>query len=84
VPAHLVPALVEINAVMPVVLCSRTGAGSVLAHTYGAPGSERDLRERGLLGGGFVHPFKARVLLRLLVAAGASREEIAAAFRGLG
>lgn len=84
VPAHLVPSLVEINRVMPIVLTSRTGAGSVLADTYGAPGGERDLRSRGIIGGGFVHPYKARVLLRLLVAAGASRDEIAEAFASLG
>jgi L-asparaginase len=80
VPAALVPTLVEIVAVMPVVLTSRAGAGTVLADTYGAPGSERDLRSRGLIGGGFVHPYKARVLLRLLVAAGAPRAEMADAF----
>jgi L-asparaginase len=84
VPPHLLPALDEILAVMPVVLTSRSGAGSVLADTYGAPGSERDLLARGVINGGFVHPFKARVLLRLLVAAGAGRDEIAAAFAELG
>lgn len=84
VPAKLVPSVVEINRVMPVVLTSRTGAGSVLASTYGAPGSERDLRARGVIGGGFVHPYKARVLLRLLVAAAASRDEIGEAFASLG
>ena len=84
VPPHLLPALDGILDAMPVVLTSRTGAGPVLADTYGAPGSERDLLSRGMVNGGFVHPFKARVLLRLLVASGASRDEIAAAFADLG
>jgi L-asparaginase len=84
VPPHLLPALVAILDVMPVVLTSRSGAGPVLTDTYGAPGSERDLLARGVINGGFVHPFKARVLLRLLVAAGAGHDEIAAAFADLG
>lgn len=84
VPADLVDALAEIVEVMPVVLTSRTGAGSILADTYAAPGGERDLLSRGLISGGFVHPYKARVLLRLLVAADASRDEIADAFAALG
>jgi L-asparaginase len=52
----------------------------VLRHTYGAVGSETDLQRRGLLNGGLLDPYKARVLLRLLLAAGAGRAEIAAAF----
>jgi L-asparaginase len=84
VPARVVPLLVPLIDEMPVVLTSRTGGGAVLADTYGAPGGERDLRARGVIGGGFVHPYKARVLLRLLVAAGASRDEIADAFAALG
>jgi L-asparaginase/Glu-tRNA(Gln) amidotransferase subunit D len=84
VPPHLLPALDEILAVMPVVLTSRSAGGSVLSDTYGAPGSERDLLARGVINGGFVHPYKARVLLRMLVAAGAGRDEIAAAFAELG
>jgi len=84
VPGHLVPALAEIVEVMPVVLTSRTGGGSILADTYAAPGAERDLLARGLVNGGFVHPYKARVLLRLLVASDAGRQEIAAAFAALG
>lgn len=84
VPAGLVPALIKINDVMPVVITSRTGASTVLTHTYGGPGSERDLLGRGVISGGFVHPYKARVLLRLLVATGATRDQIAAAFASLG
>ena len=84
VPQAFAPLLGDLAARMPVVLTSRTGAGPVLANTYGAPGSERDLRERGLISGGFVHPYKARVLLRLLLAAGADRSRIAQAFADIG
>lgn len=82
VTSRLVPALTELAAHMPVVLCSRAGAGPVLRHTYGAIGSETDLQRRGLINGGLLHPYKARVLLRLLLASGAGREQIAAAFDG--
>jgi len=78
--SRLVPALADLAAHRPVVLTSRTGAGPVLRHTYGAPGAEIDLQRRGLINGGLLHPYKARVLLRLLLAAGAGREEVAAAF----
>ena len=84
VPERVVPALTPLLESVPVVLTSRTGAGSVLADTYGAPGGERDLLARGAINGGFVHPYKARVLLRLLVAAGAGRAEIQKAFAALG
>jgi L-asparaginase len=84
VPGRLAPVLGELVAAMPVVLASRTGAGPVLTHTYGAPGSERDLRDRGLVPAGFLHPYKARVLLRLLVAAGADRAEVATRFAAYG
>ncbi|HEY7143941.1 MAG TPA: asparaginase [Streptosporangiaceae bacterium] len=84
VPAALAPVFGGLAEVMPVVLSSRTGSGPVLARTYGAPGSETDLARRGLINGGFVHPYQARVLLRLLAAAGASRAAIGQAFAGLG
>ena len=80
VTSRLVPALGDLAARMPVVLTSRAGAGPVLRHTYGAAGSEIDLQARGLINGGLLHPYKARVLLRLLLADGADRERVAAAF----
>ncbi|MFB9833066.1 asparaginase [Actinoallomurus acaciae] len=80
VPAAFVDLLDAVAERMPVVLTSRIGSGSVLRHTYGAIGSETDLQRRGLINGGLLDPYKARILLRLLLAGGADRETITAAF----
>lgn len=80
VPQTMVPVVAEQAQRIPVILSTRTGAGSVLRQTYGYPGSERDLLDRGLIQSGFLDPAKARVLLTLLLANDADRGRITAAF----
>lgn len=83
VPAALVRPLEELASLMPVVLCSRTGRGPILEHTYGFPGSEQDLLARGLISGGDLDGPKARMALTLLLSGGADRAATSHFFSGL-
>ncbi|RKT09569.1 L-asparaginase [Streptomyces sp. 1114.5] len=80
VPEAYVGILERAAARIPVVLASRIGNGPVLEGTYGFPGSEKDLLARGLIRGGHLDAYKARLLLHVLVEQGRKTDEIAAAF----
>jgi L-asparaginase len=84
VPRAMVEPLATLVKKIPVVLASRTGAGEVLRNTYGFPGSETDLLNSGLIHGGILDGPKARLLLTLLLIAGAENEAILEAFTAIG
>ena len=64
----------------PVVLTTRIGEGGVARRTYGFIGSEIDLQRRGAIIAGSLDAVKSRILLALLLAAGADADRIAAEF----
>lgn len=80
VPATAVENVTMAAAGLPVVLCSRTGAGPVFTHTYGYEGGEIDLIERGVMPAGVLTPAKARLLLMLLVASGETGADLQRSF----
>ena len=67
VPASMMPAIRDLAAQVPVVLSSRTRSGPILRRTYGFPGSELDLADAGVIMGGYLDPYKARLLLTVLL-----------------
>lgn len=80
VPPGVAEILYELAARMPVVIASRTGAGTVLEGTYGWVGSEIDLTSRDVISAGFLDAPKARLLLHLLLCRGAARADVVSAF----
>lgn len=63
-------ALQAIAINLPVIVGSRTGAGTTAFHTYGFTGGEIDLIRKGLHQSGFLCPRKARLLLWLVIGCG--------------
>jgi L-asparaginase len=80
VPATMADAVESLTASMPVILCSRTGSGEVLSHTYGYVGSEIDLLSRGVVSGGILDARKARVAMTLALAATTDAKHAVALF----
>ncbi len=80
VPSWMVPAIESVARQIPTVLASRTAVGELLRHSYGYAGSETDLLARGLISAVGLTATKARILLRLLLAAGVPRDQIARCF----
>lgn len=80
VPEAAVEAIGRLVEQMPVVLATRVRGGRVFTGTYGFAGSEIDLIRRGIVPCGSLSSAKARMLLMVLLAHGASREAIRDSF----
>jgi L-asparaginase len=79
VHADVAPIVGDLAAKIPVVLASRAMTGHVFTRTYGYPGSEIDLIERGVVPAGCLSGLKARLLLGLVMRRGKGAD-VAAAF----
>lgn len=80
VPAEVAPLVGELAAMIPVVLASRAMTGHVFTRTYGYPGAEIDLIERGVVPSGYLSGLKARLLLGLVLRSSRGAAGIAEAF----
>jgi L-asparaginase len=75
-PEAMLPAVDRtLAAGVPLIVCARPERGGTLTNTYGFPGSETDLAERGAILAGTPSAWKARI--RALVALGLTRPQIA-------
>lgn len=84
VPEGLARAIGDVAEKLPVVIASRTGAGTTFAHTYGFTGSESDLIRRGAIPAGWLDARKSRILLACMTAAGNGSTAIKDEFRRRG
>jgi L-asparaginase len=82
---HLAPPLLELwreaAERIPVVAYCRPERGVILSATYGYRGSERDLRETGIIPAGFLSPQAARMKLLACLASELEIDEIRWTFR---
>jgi L-asparaginase len=80
VMAETAPLLGNLAKKIPVVLGSRAMTGPVFTHTYGYPGAEIDLIQRGLIPAGYLSGLKARILLGLVLRTTKDAGKVAEAF----
>lgn len=78
-PSWVVDHVETLARQMPVVMAARIQSGYLLRSTYERPGSEIDLMRRGVTFAGRLPPLKARLLLTLLLRAGAAGGDAARA-----
>lgn len=74
VPSGWVATIRTLVTAMPVVVSSRTGNGEVLTSSYGYPGSEVDLAQAGVIGGGALTARQARLALMVALASTPHRD----------
>jgi len=80
VHADVAPIVGDLAAKIPVVLASRAMTGHVFTRTYGYPGSEIDLIQRGVLPSGYLSGLKARLLLGLVLRSATGAAKVSEAF----
>ncbi len=80
VPPDVVPIIR--HATKPIVIATRTHTGAILP-IYGYEGGGKQLRQLGAIPASFLNAHKARILLLVLLARGASPAELETAFMAL-
>ena len=75
VPAALAGVVSEGPPGRPLIFCTRCDDGPTTRATYGYPGSEIDLQQRGAWPGGWLSAAKARILIWAILATGATGDQ---------